>query len=760
MRRRLDGGTAAVLVFVTRRVNFPGSIFLRPVTRLAAAAGIFSAGLRAQTVPEAAVVVRAENEVVQLEKMEVEAKGEQRGFDPTGLGSNESQLYEAPFSNDLVLQGLMVDDPGEAELKFELGQVRTPAAVDLATGDTKLSLRGFPAPLLRDGFVHLGVPDLLNTGRLLVIQGPLVPVLGRAAPGGIQDYQTARPRVTAGRRFEYSNSSLQRQAAALELTGPAVPKRAWQRFAADWSRKRGPEPFTLSELRSASAALAWKHSATASVLYYVDFQQLKATTPPGLPEYRRATGQKIVGPYRPLALFNAYGPEAGVRRRSVMGGVLFDGLPNPALTVRAAIEAWRRELDQDRFTTSVFNLATRVYEGTREPIHVEQPQHAVSARCDVTRRFATTRAEHKLLLAASDTWGTYLRDERALTAADRNALPLGVRLFRPEAPNYYRPPFSRERYSRVISDREEQARYTALEASERAALAKGRLVLTAGVRQDFVALRVEDRRSGATMPRIEDTVRQATYHAGVNYQARPSRLLLFATTSTAFEPSTRIDARTGRIQGNDTTRGYEAGFKARIPEWSADWSGAVFTLFNQDISRRNPLLNDPILDANQTQPQLVAAGEERFTGGRMEGRWVPAPRWSLSGRVSYVRAITTASPDIPEEVGRQLTRMPPLNAGAAASYSFAPGKFAGTAISMSYAYIGGYTAYYEDRNRFRLDYPGYGQVALSLSRSITKKPHTHQFSLSVRNLLDSDLLASQARAGAQREITGGYRLIF
>ena len=104
--------------------------------------------------------------------------------------------------------------------------------------------------------------------------------------------------------------------------------------------------------------------------------------------------------------------------------------------------------------------------------------------------------------------------------------------------------------------------------------------------------------------------------------------------------------------------------------------------------------------------------------------------------------------------------MPPFNAGAAASYSFAPGRFAGTAVSASYAYIGPYTAYYEDRNRFRLDYPGYGQVALSLSRSITRKPHTHQFALSVRNALDQDLLASQARAGAQREFTTSYRLVF
>ncbi|MBI5770471.1 MAG: TonB-dependent receptor [Verrucomicrobia bacterium] len=718
--------------------------------------------LAAQSALPTKATSATEPETVRLERVEVEAKADERPFDPTGLGSNESQLHDAPFSNDLVMLGVLDDDTLASEMKIALAPVANPAAVDLATGDTRLSLRGFPAPLLRDGFVHLGVPDLLNTARLVVIQGALVPVLGRAAPGGIQDYQTARPRVKAGRTFYYAASSLQRQAAQTELTGPAVPKRAWQRFAADWSRKTGPERFVVSETRSADLALAWKHSATASSLGYVDFQQLKATPTYGVPEFRRATGQKVVGPYLPFAYFNTGGPQAGVRRRSTMAGVLFDAQPNPNLTVRAAVEGWWRRVEQDRFTTSLYNLTTRLFEGTREPIHVEQPQHATSARFDLTRRFTTERANHKIMFAAADTWGTYEREERALATADRNALPLTVRQFRAEAPDYYRPAFSRARYNRLITDREEKARYTSLEASERAAFDKGRLVLTAGLRQDFVALRVSDRRPGNTMPHVEDTVGQMTYLTGVNYQARPSRLLLFATTSTAFEPSTRVDARTGRIQGTDTTHGYEAGFKSRIPEWNADWSGSAFTLVNQDISRRNPLLNDPIHDANQTQPQLVAAGEEKFTGWRVEGRWKPAPPWTLAGRFSCVRAITTASPDIPEEVGRQLTRMPPINAGVSASYAFnAKGPFPGAYASLIYTYVDAYTAYYEDRNRFGLKYPSDGQVAVGLSRSfVTRKIYSHSVALYVRNALDRDLLASHARPGQWREVTGSYRLSF
>jgi iron complex outermembrane receptor protein len=701
-----------------------------------------------------------EAEAVKLDTVEVKAATEGQHHDATGMGSYEYQLRDLPFSNDLISATAIEDDPVAKEVAGELAQVATPSAVDLATGDSRVSLRGFPSPLMSNGFARMGGRDVLNISRTIVIQGALVPVLGRAAPGGILDYVTSRPRTTAGRRFDYSRSSLQRQAAAVEFTGPAVPKRVWQRLAMDWSRKLGPEAFAASETRSVNGSVTWRHSAAASTLFAVDFSQLHATSAPGLPEYRRVTGGKIVGPYRPIAGFNSFGPEAGVRRRSTLATILFDGQPHPKIAVRAGVEAWWRQIEQDRFTTSLLNLATKVFEGIREPRHSEQPQHAWAGHAEATGRFSALGAEHKVMAAASHTWGINLREEWALPIDARNALPASVRIFNPAAPNYSRPAFSRERYNRILTDREEQTTYTALELTERVGIAKGRWVFTVGLRRDEVGLKVHDRRPGATMPQVRDRVDELTSHFGVNYQALPSRLLLFATASTAFEPSTRVDARTGRIQGNDTTRGYEAGLKGRFPKRLIEFTLSGFTCFNQDISRRNPLYDDPIFDANHTQPQLVAAGEERFTGGKFEGSWRPRPTWTLSARASYVRAITTASPDLPEEVGRALTRMPPYNAGVATSYGIPTGTLKGLSLSTSWSYISSYTAQYEDKQRHRLDYPGYGIVSSSAYYSIKRGKFTHGFGLAVRNVLDADLLASQARVGQGREWTGSYRLMF
>ena len=342
----------------------------------------------------------------------------------------------------------------------------------------------------------------------------------------------------------------------------------------------------------------------------------------------------------------------------------------------------------------------------------------------------------------------------------RNALPASVRLFDPAAPDYSRPSYNPESYSRIITDRREKTRYTAIELSERMGIRNGRTVFTTGLRQDFVGLRLHDRRVGLpnAQAHVTDTVGQLTSHFGVNYQALPSRLLLFATTSTAFNPSTRVDLRTGRIQGNETTRGHEGGFKARFAKSQLELTTSVFTFFNQDISRRNPLYDDPVFDANNTQPQLVAAGEERFTGGKIESRWKPAPPLTLTLRGTYVRAITTASPDLPEEVGRELTRFPPFNMGVSASYGFSSGRLRGMSLSSSWTYISKFVANYADTQRDQLKYPGYSLATVSASYSKRVGKLTHGFSVAVRNALNADLLHKLARLGAEREFSASYRL--
>jgi iron complex outermembrane recepter protein len=250
-----------------------------------------------------------------------------------------------------------------------------------------------------------------------------------------------------------------------------------------------------------------------------------------------------------------------------------------------------------------------------------------------------------------------------------------------------------------------------------------------------------------------------SYHAGVNHQLVPSRVLLFASVSTAYDPSTRVDLRTGRIQDNETTLGYEAGVKGRARGDRLDYSASAYLLYNQNISRRNPLYDDPVFDANQTQPQLVAAGEERIAGLRTEMRYKLSPTLSLSLRAIRMAAITTQSPALGAEVGRQMTRLP-RDTGTV-QLRYAPPKGApGFTWGVSASYIGAYVTNYEDAQHEHLAYPGYGLISLNAGYQWKIGNRQLSVGLSVRNALDRDLLASNARIGAGREWGLSTRLFF
>jgi iron complex outermembrane recepter protein len=235
-------------------------------------------------------------------------------------------------------------------------------------------------------------------------------------------------------------------------------------------------------------------------------------------------------------------------------------------------------------------------------------------------------------------------------------------------------------------------------------------------------------------------------------------VLAFASVSTAFDPSTPVDARTGRIQENETTIGYEGGVKGRSRTGRLDYSASAFLLYNRHIARRNPLYDDPVLDANQTQPQLVAAGEERFTGIRTELRYKLSDTCNVAFRGVHLEAITTKSPALGPEVGQQIARLPQDT--ATAQFRYTPPKGTGINWGASLSYIGSYVANYEDAKRAYLAYPGYGLVGLNAGYAWKRGPRQFNLGLNLRNALDRDLLATNARVGAGRELGFSARVNF
>jgi iron complex outermembrane receptor protein len=697
---------------------------------------------------------------INLETIEVDARRDLEGYDETGMGAQEAELSDPPFSNDLVSAALE-ETEAVGDLNLELGRIAVASPADLVAGLTRLNLRGFPTPRLRNGFIQLGVPEVLNAESGDRIQGPLTPVTGKAAPGGIENFVTERPRARRQSRIMLTASSARERLASFEHNAPLVEKKSWQRWMVGFRERLGPEAFAVNRQRLFSGAVTLKHSAAASTLLQFDYTDTDANPGSGIPEYRETRGSPVIGPYLPLAYLHVNGPDGRIRKQVASASAQLEAQINRNVSLRAGAQWFWRSLIEDRFTKGEFLLDERVFAGTREPQHSEQPWEALNGGVEVTTRFSGGRADHKLLVSLQASRADNARVQRGLDSVERAALPATVRRFDPEAPDYFRPAFGPGTYRRLITDRAELATYTALAITERMALAHGRTVLTAGVRRDAVDLEVSDRRPGVARPRLSDGTEEVTWLAGVNHQLKPGRALLFANASTAFEPSTRVDARTNRIQGNETTRGAEGGIKLLALGRRLTATVLGFWYLNENISRRNPLYDDPIADANQTQPQLVAAGGERFTGATLDLRYVVNPAWTFTGRATHTRAITTASPDLPEEVGRPLTRLPAETLALGARYSVAKGRWKGLVTSWTLTHVGGFVASYPDQNRAYLEFSSYTLLGTSVNYSWEpSKTARHTVGLAIRNLTDVDLLARVARVGAGRTISASYRATF
>ena len=709
----------------------------------------------------AQVTVTTENDPVQvLDAVEVRTDDLEDEFDVTGLGYLDAERRDPPFSNDL-LYGELQEDELAGELDLELSQVAVTSAADLATGSDRVNLRGFPTPRLRNAFVQTGVPEVLGTARRETIQGPLTSVTGRGAPGGIENYMTARPPGKARTRFDVEAGTDEQIRAQFETGGPLAKwgqTRAFQRVALAIDRRDGPENLAYRETTTLSAAVTLRHSRAHSTLWQLDYSGYQGNPSPGIPAYRETSNGPVIGPYLPLADFHAYGPNAGVTRRTGSTNVQYEGQPSRVLTVRAAVQGMIRDLKEDRFTRGDYLLDVERFAGTREPQRIEQPFRALAFDSDFTWRFAWRGMDHKVLLSTEVVRTTNSHEQRGLDAAERAALPLSVRRFDPFEPDYFRPALTPSSYRRVITDRDEVTQYWGNSISDRTAIADGRLVLTTGLRHDRVDLQLNDLTPNADQRAVDASTDELTYHLGGNLIVLPNRLLAYANASTAFEPSTRVDRRTGAIQGNETTAGFEAGFKGFGWDRRLSYTLHGFSFTNRNISRRNPLYRDPIADADQSQPELIAAGRERFQGATLDLRVKASPTWQMQGKIAFTDAITERSPDLPEEEGRPIARVPSWTGAVSSRHSWQDGALAGWSASSSVVYVGSYVQTYADNRHAELAYPGYTYVSAGLGYQWKTGLRSHSLSLRARNVLDADLLARAGRTGSDPALSLGYRL--
>ncbi|MDR0901962.1 MAG: hypothetical protein LBM92_04240, partial [Opitutaceae bacterium] len=457
--------------------------------------------------------------IVLMEAFTVSSKDEDDERDPTGMGGPDAEMTEAPFSNDLlagdVASETEVDIAVNAELQLAAASTTNPA--DVATTINRANLIGFPTPLLRNGFTQTGVPEVLNAGHTEIWQGPFTPVTGRAAPGGIRNLVTNRPGRGQLRLYFYGNDTGYTQARA-DYTSEILRKKVWQRVAIDHRISDSPVDYAYYRITDISGGLTWRVNRRHSVMLNIDHRRYDANTSAGIPHYRNTITnvtdpnltaaenaaanverKKIFGPYLPLATFNAYGPDALTYKRISSVSLQYEGSPSRRISLRGNLQAWHRDLWQDRFYVGQYLLDIERLSGTREPFRIDQPMDVLTGTAEATYRLALRHSDHKITFriehiqtaySRTDSYLNRTKEADGLSARDRylrrpgltctnypsptlanpNRVTTVYGSFDPHNPDYYFPTFNNDLYSFRSIDRDEDTSITSAALGERLAL--------------------------------------------------------------------------------------------------------------------------------------------------------------------------------------------------------------------------------------------------------------------------------------------------
>ena len=657
------------------------------------------------------------------------------------------------------LQAEVRPDQGTTMLNDELAALPDQRQMEFASISGGSTPRGFTAPRLRNGLTQLGFPEQIVGGRRDLLTGFMAVLYGRTAPGGIVNLISRRPTPKTSWAFDATASNFPAYFVQAERSELLITKKLNGRVLGSWSRQDGPEDFARRDEGVATASLRYSPDKYTVVFWEAELGKTRATPSGGLPLTRDTPGGPIGAPLLSLANFNTNGPSSWARRNSASTSLWAERKLPSGWSLRGGAQYWNRTQRELRFATGPYVLATGVFDGTREPQYNDRSEHTVGAQLEADFPVKGKVFNQRWLAGAEGSHAVTQRLRLGLPKEVRDALPVSIRSLDPANPDYSTPAYSEQTYSRLLTLRDEQAGYLGLFVSDRLSWARGRHGATFGLRQDWVNASIADQMPGAKIPHATSAVQKTTYHAGWVGQ-NTTGLAVFVNHSTAFQPQRRVDARTGRIQGNESTSGVEAGIRWLTLEKTLLVTTSVYRLWNKNITRLNPAYDDPVLDPEHTQPQLVSSGEEQFTSIETGLRWNTTRALTADLRVAWLEAITTTSPDLPEEVGRQLPRTPKYTGSVSLTWRPDPNGL-GWQLGSAFAWLDSQVAFYQSPTRKRWRCSGYGILGLNGSYTWQQgKKLRHSIGLSLRNALNRDLVAAAGRLGGQRTIEARYSARF
>ena len=635
-----------------------------------------------------------------------------------------SRIADLPFNVDVVTAPFMKDF-AEFNLNDQLGFVSGFSPSEI-TG--QFQLRGFTSPVVMvDGFRRIGLVDVVDIERIEVIKGPAASIYGAIQPGGAVNIETPQPTKTQTGAFGISIGSDNLLRTSLESSGPINNAGTlFYRVSVAHEFTDYAEQFASHSQGFVSGKLLYKPSESTSVTldfehterYEHPFNQVLTITEKQTMPWagNSITESQYYGMATDSLLNYDYaGPESTNIYRVTSASLTFQHSFNDVWSLKFGANAFTNPYFDQLVGSGAFypygtgnitllnGTITNAYtpEVKDQPQVDFKPQRGGGAQLDNLFSFKTGPIANKLLLTAD----YYELSQRTLTlvptvngsqATDYYALDSA---YNPSGASYYTPQTTWSPalgygwnttlyaadpalYNAVTADNWTAASDYGLFASERASLFGDRLIFLAGGRWDYVKNQVKNYNIPAVgAPTALTTVEPAAYQAfdynaaAWTYQLGASWKItkgfsLYANKSTAFNPQPQIDSSTGLALPNNSSSGYEFGFKAALLNDRLNVTVDRFLINEYNLAQTET-------DTVTSQKDTILSGEQQAKGYELDLNYQATNDLLVFGDWGYTDSKVLNSYTITFLNGLPARRVPRDNVGFGLRYEISHGPARG-----------------------------------------------------------------------------------
>ncbi|MCX6954609.1 MAG: TonB-dependent receptor plug domain-containing protein [Verrucomicrobia bacterium] len=719
------------------------SLFLWCGLALAGAAGSRSSLTAADLRP-----VAEESEVIALPEFSVSA-AKASGYMATETTSGTrtaSSILNLPYSVQVITNEFF-NDFRLFDLDDQIPFVSNAAQGDkYAGGGGGTRIRGFLAPYFRNGFYRRQAPDGSSIDRVEVVKGPASAIYGRAAPGGVINYISKKPRSTPESLLSYSLGSYDNQRVEASTTGPIVPNRLFFRVDGTYYDQKRTTDFWYNRTMNLSSSVQYRLSPVSALTFEFehvtrtmnDFQNfvryLEAETNPATTQTLIRRGFAYYMPKETygdlgerLARFNQSGPHRKTIRRNNSYYLTFEHKFNSVFSLRANTSYTTRWFQQDFGTTLEWSTAPNTissalaiarygalaaglpgyWNGDRAYHHRTIADMQAGSQIDLTATFAVGASRHRTLLTFDVLEDDTNEDRWALSGDPLRAYMASTGYSESDINFWSRPnPYQLARYKSIPDPVFDPARFPMLDAntfniyntlrggllSHTVELFDSRLILLGTARMDYATIHRQQPLS--TDPQLKDAKQSYdifTYSTGVNYRLLGEAIVGFVSTGKSFNPAPQVDPNTGTIHGNTSAQGVELGIKGTLLDRRLAYTLVTFRTTQDNEVTDNPAwVTETDSARRETLPRYAAGARSRTKGVGLDLSGRLTDNLSLTGSMSWTDARVLENKANPSLVGTRLTSQggfPVRSGSAGASYRFpAGGWLRGVSSGFTYLY--------------------------------------------------------------------------